>query len=687
MDKEKTNIGYERWIAILIVCAATIATFSPILTHGFSDWDDGKFISAVWKPSLERAWAVIADFDLSHSKTSYYSPLAILSLMLDQALILPLNEPQAWISKLGNLALHTLNTVLLFLLLHRLGLSRFQCLVGSLVFGLHPLQVGAVAWIAERKTILCGLFYLLSMLAYLRRLDSSRIGPLFASLIFILLALLSKPAAVTIPIVLLAYRFIIHKNEPFRSTEIAFFIVSIAMVAGWGIFTLHTELTYRGILPPLIYRPLIVSSAILFYLYKFLIPLNLAPIYPKWEIIQSPGLFAIPLVLVTIAGIAIIYFRHRIHRLILFGVVFFLVNLAPVSGLAPFGYMQFSYVADHFMYFPIIGLAIIVSVLVGALFSWAALDDSKALRTMALIAVYGWLGALAIASVNQTQVWKTPASVWEATLEVNPKAMPAIHNYAQVYIDSKEYDKALVLLARARELAPRFFKVYRSMGWVYFLKGEYDKALIYFNKSAKINPGDAMSHKLAANAMERLKGYESAVARLKEGLEQNPESALLICELGRLRLRTGKVDAAMARFTEAIQLEPQYAPSYIYRAEAFLDRQDYKAALRDAESALARVNSAKAYNMLGVASINLGMPRKALAGFLKAYEINPRSPGVVDNVANVIMDLGNYSVAHDFCKKNQGRLHPCSETTMRRINERLGAVSTSSRLEGPAGDR
>jgi tetratricopeptide (TPR) repeat protein len=606
----------------------------------------------------------------------------MLSLMGDQIIAPSGPEPEAWPSKLINLLFHAINTSLLFLLLNRLGLSRFQCFVPALVFGIHPLQVSSVAWIAERKNLLCALFYLLSMLTYMYGLDSGKRWPMVLCLFIIILGLLSKPAAVTIPVSLLAYRLTIKGWKGFTRWDAAFFIVSLLIVTGWGLFVIHTENTYRWILPPIYYRPLIATTAICFYLYKFMIPLDLVAIYPRWDMEQDPILFLIPFFLVLAGILAIIYFRRRINRIALFGFIFFLINLSLVSGFVPFSYMQFSFVADHFIYLPMIGLSIVGAILLGALFRRIKLREGALAHTAWLILIYAWLGALAVVSVSQTYIWSDPVALWESTLKVNPNAVPALHNYAREFIKVKQYDKALELLNRARALAPGFYKIYHNMGWIHFLRQNDEKALQYLDISIRLNPADTFSHRLAALSAWRTKGPEAALERLERAAGIIPDSADLRYEMGRIYLQMDRLKPAMKEFRTSSQLDPLYSRPRLGMAEIFLRDGNYESAMEEARIAAELGEGAPAYNLYGVAAAKSGDLGKAFSSFTRAYQLDPDLPEVVDNLAKAITNLGEPQRAALFCKENADQGRPCSKETISIIDSKLNSLPTTSNL-GP----
>ena len=415
----------ERTVAIILLIVITCATYVPVVNQHFSGWDDEKFVAAVWKPSWQRAWRVVTDFDLTYTGEVYYNPLQSLSLMADQLFSTSPKKPTAWVSKLMNVVYHIANSVLVFLLLLMVGTGRRPAFIGALIFALHPIQVGTVAWVAERKNLLATLFYLAAVMLFLKYLLAERTsslvtdteagptispvepaslpaefqtctaddpvsngahtnltrrntgssplvkggqggfwdkplkspqspplekgdfdapgGPaastdkrlryLLGVILCFAASLLSKPSAVTLPVVLAALSVVFGYDQFKRRRLIGPLASLFVMALGWGYYVLLTERTYSGILPAWPYRPFISAGAFWFYISKILLPLKLSPIYPKWDVAGHIPWFSLLLAATIAVAVLVIYFRKQIDRWILWGMLFFALNL--VSGFGP----------------------------------------------------------------------------------------------------------------------------------------------------------------------------------------------------------------------------------------------------------------------------------------------------------------------------------------------------------------
>jgi protein O-mannosyl-transferase len=638
------------------------------MNQEFSHWDDTRYVSVVWKPSWDRAWKIATDYKLQYITELYFNPIHFLSLMADQALVGSGDEPQAWIAKLANVGYHALNSILVFILLLAMGTSRVPAFLGAILFAVHPVQVGTVAWVAERKNLLATFFCLSSLILFVKYLRTgySRFLPLV--LVLFLAGLLSKPSAVTLPVALIATVFTMdaHRSVRTRGLIVACFMLLIA--AGWGLNVTRTERTFSWLLPPWPYRPLLASGAIWFYIGKFVLPVNLSPIYPKWNVPANVGWFALLAVCLMVASGTALYFRKRIDRWVLWGLFVFLVSLAPVAGLIPFGYMNHSYVGDHLLYFPMVGLVVVVAKLAQVLLEKIG---ARTLYGRVLVAAMcAWVGLLGIASVQQEWLWQNPTAMWEATLERNPTSPAAYNNYGFLCMTKGDLGKAEALFKKAIEFGPGLDKPYFNLGLIYQSRGELEPAKKMFAKAAELDLDDREPLIMVSKVLQAQGKPEEAVKFLEVYARRFPSSPELRTGLGLAYIQTGDEDKAVEEFGRAIELNPFVAEPYVHKAALMLSRNNPDEAIRIAGEALKLASRADAHNVLGAAYGYKGDHSRALQQFLAAYKLYPDFPSLRDNIANAFMDLDNYQAAADFCRKSEAARRPCTSDTQRRIADR-----------------
>lgn len=655
-------------ISGLILVAAVFTVYLPTLRHDFADWDDRKLIAAVWKPSWDRAASVVRDFDLSYSKEVYYAPLPMLSLMLDQAIVDSSAGPRPWIAKFTNTAVHAANTVLVFLLLHFIGLSRRIALAGALLFALHPLQVGTVAWVTERKNVLVTLFYLAALLSFLRYLQTRTAGYLAAVVVLFLLGLLSKPIMVTLPVALVSLALIAPDERAERRATVPIVAVIgglFALSSAWGIFVLSTERTFDWILPPLQYRPLLAAGAIWFYVSKFVVPLGLVPLYPRWDVVEHVWTFGLLFAALGVVILGVLVLRRRIDRWILWGGFFFLLNLAPVSGLVPFGYMSHSFVADHLVYLPLVGLV----VMVGRAIDLAMESGTRDARggIIFIVVLYAWVGVLGLLTIRQTAVWENPLTIWRATLTVNEGSFAAHNNYGLALMRSGQLRESVPHFERAAELAPRLSTPRVNLGEVYLLMGDLGRSEQFLRKAREINPRTPRPIVLIGQILVQRGKIDDAAEFLEDATKAAPRSAEVRNELGSVYLRLGRMEDASNAFEKAIELNPFFAKARLNLAKLQLSRGKPAEAAATVREALKMSGHPEAYHVMGVALAQIGKLRDALRHFLTAFEMQPEMAGLRSNIANAFIDVGDRAAAREFCRQCAASGLPCSTETLKRL--------------------
>jgi tetratricopeptide (TPR) repeat protein len=646
--------------------------YFPIVTQEFVNWDDPKHIKVVWKPSWERAWRIVTDFDLQYSKVTYYSPLHFLSLMADQTLIGSESAPTAWIAKAVNALHHLVNTVLVFALLSAVGLGRRAAFMGALLFGVHPVQVGTVAWIAERKNLLATFFYLSALIVFIKKLPTdSRYCVVVAGLF--LAGLLSKPSLVTLPVVAAAWVVMIPDYRLRRSDVYVLLGVMLLISVFWGLYVASTEVSQPGTLPPVQYRPLLAAGAVFFYLGKFLVPYKLVPLYPRWDVASEAWFFASLFALLSVGLIALVHYRNRIDRLVLWGILFFLVNIAPVSGLIAFGHMAHSFVADHLVYLPVVGLALAVARGTEILFE--RLEVRGRYGSVALVAAYAIICVWGALAIKQTMVWRNPSALWEETLKVTRVSPTVYCNYAAALMSKGELEKALDLFQVAAELAPGLDLAYLNMGKVYDLMGRKSEAQAMYQNVLISNPENIQALALVATGLREAGKESTAIELLEYAVTLHP-SAVVRHELGRCYHAAGRNEDALREFDQAMRLDPLLPDSYTSKAILLLGQGATDQAIALLNRAIDLEPNPIALNALGMAYTKRGQLEQALEEFLKGFEIRPDIAETKDNVVNTLIALGELEAAKRFCSRCEDGGFPCGKAGLKEIQARSVPASS-----------
>src|SRR6266513_1381298 len=395
-----------------MLVAATIFAYRPAWNGGFL-WDDDAYVVdndlLTASDGLRRIW-------FSLDSPSQYFPLVYTTFRVERTLWGLHPSGYHWI----NLLLHVANALLVWRVLARLNVPG-SWLAGA-IFALHPVQVESVAWITERKNVLMGFFFLLTLLAWIAFIDERTKRPwrFYAlALILYLFALSAKSTACTLPAALLLILWLQKKpiNKP-RLTQIAPFVI---MGIGMGLLAVWWERYHQGtsraiftFLSPL-ERVLVASRAVWFYLGKLIWPGNLTFIYPKWQI-SSTHLPDYMWLLVGIGLCGAIYFLRRyVGRSVEVAAGFFVAILSPVLGFIMLFTFRYTFVADHYQYLACIGPIALAS---AGLVNLA--DTFKNSRTLILSAGLCVVAVLATLTWRQATMYGDIETLWRTTLARNP---------------------------------------------------------------------------------------------------------------------------------------------------------------------------------------------------------------------------------------------------------------------------
>src|SRR3954454_8810829 len=347
------------FIFAIVLAAVTILAYRPAWHGGFL-WDDDAYIVNNELLTAPQGWQRIW---FSLDSPSQYFPLTYSTFRIEHALWGLNTTGYHWV----NLLLHVGNALLVWAVLARLGVPGSW--LAAAMFALHPVQVESVAWITERKNVLMGFFFLLTLLTWIAFLDerTRRQWTLYClALIFYALALSAKATACTLPAALFLILWLQKKPITIRRlTQILPFIV---LGIGMGLLAVWWERYHQGtnrdvftFLGP-VERILVASRAVWFYLSKIFWPSNLTFIYPRWNISPSHLVDYIWLVAAIAMCVAIYFLRRYVGRSVEVAAAFFVATLTPVLGFIMLFTFRYTFVADHYQYLACIGPIALASV-------------------------------------------------------------------------------------------------------------------------------------------------------------------------------------------------------------------------------------------------------------------------------------------------------------------------------------
>ena len=604
--------------AALALAVLVVVSYFPALQGGFV-WDDVIFAEepVIQSPgALRSIWFAPADI----KNEGHYWPLVYTSFWLEHKLwgLQPAGYHAV------NIFLHLLNCLLLWRLLLRLAVP--GALLIAAVFAVHPLHVESVAWIIERKDVLSGLFYLSAVLAWLRFVEVERVGHYLLLALLFAAGLLSKSVVVTLPLALL----IVQWWRSGRVTRLDLLRVAPLIVLG-AVVAAADLAFYRGreVLDlgyTLAERMLIAGRALWFYAGKLVWPVELAVIYPLWELdARSPAGWGY---VVAAAGLALALWlgRERLGRGPLAGALYFALTLGPVLGFVDYGYMQFSFVADRFQYLAGIGvLAVLLGAAahaVGVCRIGAPAADPTGLRTVGGAGPkaaprgegFGALGRLpagepAVAGERGPAGMRASADERSAARSA---AAPAAAGWRGVRYGAWVVAAVVVLLLG-------------SLTWRQ--AGIYRDEVTLFSHVVAHNPEARDAHLNLGNALLEADRTEEGLAASRIAVEQRPESADAYSNLGLALMNLERFTEAEESLRRALQLDSRHKSALQNIAELLRKQGQYEAAVAAYQNVLERDRRyALAYAGMGDALFNLRRYEEALASVMQALVLQPRLP-------------------------------------------------------------
>lgn len=564
-------------VYLFLIAAVTFAAFSPVLKAGFINWDDDE--NVVHCEGIRVLDRSTASWLFTNFAVGDFKPLTWLSYMLDYR-IWGLN-PFGY--HLGNLVLHACNSCLVFLLLIRMAGTARDCparsilpaaLFAALFFALHPLRVGSVAWVSERKGLLCAFFYLSAVLAYMRYGERGGAALYACALLLSCLALLSKPAAATLPFILLLLdAFPLERTgigwRRLLAEKVPFFIAAGAAAAmAWIGQARH------GALAPLqsfglMERVLLAMDNCALYLYRAVLPLKPAAVYPPPGSLRVTAQYLLlvmaPLFLISM--LSIILWRRK-RRWFPACWLWFLITIIPLSGLFPSG-MEAS--ADRWTYIPAVGLSGMVFGLLLFLFGGRT-------RKIAFTAGGAALLLLAAASFEQSRLWDNSETLWADAVKKYPGSPVARAHYGQVLFERGADGEAVPHLRRALDLLEGkallegdiSYAVRSNLAQALGRSGRPEEAAAILENILESRDSWFLHHSLAG-IYRRMNRNEEASLEYERVLERRPDWVPTLCDYGLMKAQGGQPEEAIRLYQRALRLEPGSPRARYNLALAFLD--------------------------------------------------------------------------------------------------------------------
>jgi len=512
------SIKQSRWqfvgISIFLI-AITWSVFGQTFRHQFVNYDDPLYVLDNAHVRAGLTWPGIG-WAFTHVHSQNWHPLTTMSHMLDCQLF-GLN-PGA--HHLVNVFFHSIAAVLLFILLaqmtNRVWLSGFV----AAVFAIHPLRVESVAWIAERKDVLSGVFFMLTLIAYAAYTRKRTVGRYLTMSILFACGLMSKPMLITTPFILLLLDY--WPLNRFARSAVSKLILEktplFALSIGSCVATLWAQNFALGSTEFLPLRWRITNAVFSYfeYLRQMFWPADLIPFYVHPENrLEMWRLLLAAIVLIALTAIA--FMRRRKNPYLIVGWFWYLIMLIPVIGIVQVGLQGH---ADRYTYLPQIGLDVALV--------WLIWDLTKSWRQQRiLLSGAGALvvGTLSILSWKQTMHWRDTETLWRHTLAVTPDSDVA----------------------------------HAGLGGILFVRGQIDESIDHYERALRLRDGNTAAHFGLGRALAAKQKTDAAIFHFQKALSIQPDYIGASNDLGVLFASKGEIKEAVAAWEQSLAFDPDNA--------------------------------------------------------------------------------------------------------------------------------
>ncbi len=680
--------------AVLVI--ALVAAYWVSLRGDFL-WDDDLHITAnptiIGPLGLTEIWTT--------ARANYF-PLVLTNFWVQHALwgLDPLGY------RLVTLACHAFATILLWRVLRQLRVP--GAWLGAALWALHPVQVESVAWICELKNTQSAVFFLLAIGCWLKWIGVGRVSappsPAAPSskggsetrpipdrrrfyglaLLFALLAILSKPSTVMLPVVLALGGWWQQRRLTWRDLWplVPFFALS-AIAAGWTIWEQRVHSGAEGAewaqsWPE---RFALAGHVVWFYLGKLVWPAELMFIYPRWSIDAASPLAFAPLAAV-LGVLALLWWRRDgALRPVFAAAVFFGALLFPVLGFFSVYFFRYSFVGDHFQYLASMGPLTLAGAGLTVLVErfWPAGGRAYPLRGIVPVVV---LSAVGVMTWRETGQYLNKEALWRTTLARNPEAFMAWANLGATLAEKGRHPEAILAFRRALQLRPQDAPVLNDLGCSFVLLERSAEAIPFLERALQHRSGFGDAHNNLGNALSRvgrgdeaithyaqavkfkpthaeahdnlgcevgLKGrLPEAIASFEEAIRLKPDTVKYRRDLGAALARAGRLPEAIGQFEQIARLEPAQPASHAVLGNALAQAGRWDEALTCFQAALRLApNDADLRGNIGVALGTLGKLPEAVVELKEAIRLRPGFGEAHNNLGQILRSLGKNLEAAD----------------------------------------
>jgi tetratricopeptide (TPR) repeat protein len=581
LNKINMNPRIKIILVYAVLTVAALAVYGQVHQFGFINFDDNVYVmenrhiqSGITCDEIR--WSLGTQFPI-------WIPLVWVSLMFDYLLY----GFAAGGYHVTNLILHIVSILLLFRLFHSMTKEVWKSAFVAAFFALHPLHVESVAWVAERKDVLSALFWILTLLFYVRYTQKPGVWKYAAVVLSFVLAMMSKPMVITLPVVmiLLDYwplgRLKSWTGGAFlrQLKEKALFFVLSGILVVFTIYNRDKQEVYMPALP-LDLRLANAPVSLAAYFEKTFWPYDMAVFYPfpsqisHWQVIGS--------VLLLMAVTAFVLFRMKRLPYLFAGWMWFAMTIAPVAGIMQISLTAPYAMADRYHYLPSIGIAVMLAWGIGSLFS------GKAVRRKILFpAGILFIVLLSFITWKQCGYWKNSYALFNHALRVTENNYLAHNNLGLALASRGKFNDAIYHYTLALRLKPYHLQSLNNRGLASYAVRDYRDALRDYNKVIGINPNIADTYYNRGLVYTSLGLNWKAIEDYNKSVSLNPDFANAYNNRAFVFVRLGDYGRAAADYNTVLRLNPRHADALNNRAFVYLQTGNIETGCMDAQKACA----------------------------------------------------------------------------------------------------
>jgi len=659
-----SSAAKKRGLNILVcaaLAAATLAVFWGARQCEFVNYDDPSYVTSNLDlqqglTSRSVRWA------FQTGAASNWHPLTWLSHLADVEFYGL--EPAG--HHLTSILLHTLNGVLLFLILRRMTGAFWRSAFVAAVFALHPLRVESVAWVSERKDVLSTMFWMLTVGAFVRyaKIVNYQLSIInyYSALVFFVLGLMAKPMLVSLPFVLLLLDYWpLDRRQRGAARLVAEKIPFLVLAAASSVVTFLVQreggavASISGV--PLGARVGNAFVSYVRYLAKIFWPARLSPLYPYphsgywpwWEVAGAVVLLA--------AITAWVIRRRRPQPYLAVGWFWFVIMLAPTIGLVQVGIQS---MADRYSYVPSVGVWIMLA--------WGANEWIKTQRWILAAAAILALGACAVLTPRQVMYWRTSETLFQHAVEVTDNNYLAYNNLGFDLSNHGQMERAMSYFQKSLEINSNYDEAHNNLGFALESLGRYQEATNEYIRALSLNPHLTEAHNNLGIALSDLGLSDAGIHEFQLALEENPRHASAHNNYGVALAKRGQLDDAIAQFRLALACQDNYLSAHSDLGNALAMKGDLAGAIREYEICLKiDPKDPQVHNNLGNALAQQGRLPEAAEQYKMALALRPENPQSHFNLG--------------YCLARQGRRAEAEEQYVIALKQRPDYAEARQQLE------